>query len=239
MIASADRERTPVPRSGQSTLLVTSVLRDFSRGALALVPLVLVQPILDRIAVHVATSHPDLFARLETHTGKRFLIDPLDLPFVLLLRPDVRKPYLRAHRRHEHVQHDARIAGAFFNLLDMIEGTLDGGLELRTLDRTPFLAINGIQTLSYEYLNLIGSLDELRAMGVSRFRLSPHSCDMAKVASIFRSVLDRQVSVAEAAEQLQALKLDAPFSNGFYYGKPGHMWLPNSAGDDAQQRVPN
>jgi collagenase-like PrtC family protease len=113
------------------------------------------------------------------------------------------------------------------------------GLELRTLDRTPFLAINGIQTLSYEYLNLIGSLDELRAMGVSRFRLSPHSCDMAKVASIFRSVLDRQVSVAEAAEQLQALKLDAPFSNGFYYGKPGHMWLPNSAGDDAQQRVPN
>jgi predicted lipid carrier protein YhbT len=134
MIASADRERTPVPRSSQSTLLVTSVLRDFSRGALALVPLVLVQPILDRIAVHVATSHPDLFARLETHTGKRFLIDPLDLPFVLLLRPDVRKPYLRAHRRHEHVQHDARIAGAFFNLLDMIEGTLDGDSLFFTRD---------------------------------------------------------------------------------------------------------
>ena len=98
------------------------------------------------------------------------------------------------------------------------------GLELRTLDGRPFLAVNGIQTLSHDYLNLIGELPDLRAMGVTRFRLSPHSCDMVEVASIFRSVLDRRMTVQEAAASLDAMQLGAPFSNGFYYGKPGYSW---------------
>ena len=98
------------------------------------------------------------------------------------------------------------------------------GMPLRTLEDQPFLAVNGIQTLSHDYLNLIGELADLQAMGVTRFRLSPHSCDMVAVAAIFRAVLDRRIAVPEAAAQLDALKLDAPFSNGFYYGKPGHSW---------------
>jgi len=61
-------------------------------------------------------------------------------------------------------------------------------------------------------------------MGVSRFRLSPHSCDMVAVAAIFRDALDRRIDAAETAARLDAFKLDAPFSNGFYYGKPGHSW---------------
>ena len=67
------------------------------------------------------------------------------------------------------------------------------GMQLRTLEDKPFLAINGIQTLSNDYLNLIGELADLQAMGVSRFRLSPHSCDMVEVATIFRAVLDRSI----------------------------------------------
>jgi predicted lipid carrier protein YhbT len=35
-------------------------------------------------------------------------------------------PRLTAHRRYERPAHDAAIAGAFFNLLDMIDGSLDG-----------------------------------------------------------------------------------------------------------------
>jgi collagenase-like PrtC family protease len=96
------------------------------------------------------------------------------------------------------------------------------GMPLRTQEDQPFLAVNGIQTLSHDYLNLIGELADLQAMGVTRFRLSPHSCDMVAVAAIFRAVLDRRIEVPEAAAQLDALKLGAPFSNGFYYGKPGH-----------------
>ena len=98
------------------------------------------------------------------------------------------------------------------------------GLELKTLDGRAFLAVNGVQTLSHDYLNLIREVPDLLAMGVSRFRLSPHSCDMVEVASIFRSLLDRLVTVQEAASWLEEIRLTAPFCNGFYYGKPGYSW---------------
>jgi collagenase-like PrtC family protease len=98
------------------------------------------------------------------------------------------------------------------------------GMNLRTLDERSFLSVNGIQTLSHAYLNLIRALPELQAMGVSRFRLSPHTCDMAAVASTFRAVLDRSITVDEAAASLDDLNLPAPFCDGFHYGKPGYRW---------------
>lgn len=98
------------------------------------------------------------------------------------------------------------------------------GLDLSTLDGRPFLAVNGIQTLSYDYLNLIHEVPELRAMGVSRFRLSPHSFDMVEIASVFRAVLDGELAAPEAQARLDAIKPAAPFSNGFYHGKPGYSW---------------
>jgi len=93
---------------------------------LAPVPLALLQPILNRIATHVARSRPELFNRLGPHAGKRFLIDPIDLPFVLVLAPEPERPRLTAHRRSERIAKDAVIAGKFFILLDMIDGALDG-----------------------------------------------------------------------------------------------------------------
>src|SRR6476646_11698716 len=64
------------------------------------------------------------------------------------------------------------------------------GLVLSTLEQKPFLVANGVQTLSFEYLNLAQEIPALKAAGVSRYRLSPHSCDMVQVATIFRGVLD-------------------------------------------------
>jgi len=98
------------------------------------------------------------------------------------------------------------------------------GMVLKTLDAQPFLAVNGIQTLSYDYLNLVGELPYLRNIGVSRFRLSPHDCDMVEVAATFRAVLDQRMDVQDAVAQIDAMNIDAPFSNGFYYGKPGYSW---------------
>ena len=98
------------------------------------------------------------------------------------------------------------------------------GMTLRTLEDKPFLTVNGIQTMSHDYLNLAAELAELQDRGVTRFRLSPHSCDMVAVAAIFRDALDRRIDDKEAAARLDALKIDAPFSNGFYYGKPGHRF---------------
>ena len=95
---------------------------------------------------------------------------------------------------------------------------------LATLEHQPFLVANGVQTLSYEYLNLAQEIPALKAAGVSRYRLSPHSCDMVRVATAFRSVLDGVLTVGEALACLDELSLDAPFSNGFHHGRPGHGW---------------
>jgi len=98
------------------------------------------------------------------------------------------------------------------------------GLVLSTLEQKPFLVANGVQTLSWEYLNLVQEIPELQAAGVSRYRVSPHTCDMVQVATAFRGVLDGTLTAAEALARLEQLPLDAPFSNGFHHGRPGYGW---------------
>ncbi len=95
------------------------------------------------------------------------------------------------------------------------------GLDLETMDGERFLAVNGLQTLSYTYQNLMAEMAEMRAMGIHRFRLSPHSADMVAVSAIYRDVLDDVLSIDEADKKLSALIGGVPFSNGFYYGAKG------------------
>lgn len=113
-------------RSDSRPLLPEALLQQVPALLLTPVPLALLQPILNRIATHVATSRAELFNRLGPHAGKRFLIDPIDFPFVLVLTPEPNVPRLTAYRRHARPAHDAAIAGTFFDLLDMIDGSLDG-----------------------------------------------------------------------------------------------------------------
>lgn len=89
-------------------------------------PLFALQPLLARIVTTVARRHPDLFARLGDSCEKRFLIDPSNLPFILLLRPDADRPQLKACQRGRDVEHDVYISGTFLTLLGMIDGQTDG-----------------------------------------------------------------------------------------------------------------
>lgn len=95
------------------------------------------------------------------------------------------------------------------------------GMTVRTLDREQFLAVNGLQTLSYTYSHLLGEMEALRAMGIRHFRLSPHDTDMVEVSRIYRALLDRKMDAAEAERKMAELLPDASFSNGFYYGNEG------------------
>ncbi len=99
------------------------------------------------------------------------------------------------------------------------------GLDLETMDGKKFLTINGIQTLSQSCLNLMQELPEMVAMGVDKFRLSPHDHDMVKVAELFRSVLDKNIDASEAIILLEEIGLNAPFSNGFYQKEDGCRWI--------------
>ena len=121
-------------RAGPAASPLRVLLQSIPSLLLASAPLAMIQPILGHIASHVARDRPELFARLGVHARKRFLIDPIDLPFVLILSPDNNRPTLRAYRRYEKPVHDAGIAGKFFNLLDMIDGTQDGDALFFTRD---------------------------------------------------------------------------------------------------------
>jgi O2-independent ubiquinone biosynthesis protein UbiV len=95
------------------------------------------------------------------------------------------------------------------------------GMYLDTLDGDAFLAVNGVQTLSYTCANLVGELDDLQSLGIHNFRLSPHDTDMVKIAKIFRSVLDDESTPIQATNQLATLMNNLPFANGFYYATEG------------------
>lgn len=96
------------------------------------------------------------------------------------------------------------------------------GKPITTLMDENFLVVNGTQTMSFSYNNLINELDELIKMGINVFRISPHYMDMVSVISIFNKVLLKQIQSVEAISLLKKLMPnDAKFSNGFYYSQEG------------------
>jgi O2-independent ubiquinone biosynthesis protein UbiV len=96
------------------------------------------------------------------------------------------------------------------------EKDLDG-LTVRTLEGKDFLAINGVQTLSHNYCNLIGSLDRLARAGVTSLRLSPHSGDFVAIVQNFASVLAGDMGPEQALASMRASAPNAEFSDGFLF----------------------
>jgi O2-independent ubiquinone biosynthesis accessory factor UbiT len=92
----------------------------------ALLPLPLLQPVLSRIVCRIADNHREMFDRLGPHRNATFVIDPVDIPFVLLLRPDPDRPVFRASPRAAIPPHDAMIAGRFLTLLQLVDAGADG-----------------------------------------------------------------------------------------------------------------
>ncbi len=99
------------------------------------------------------------------------------------------------------------------------------GMAVETMDGDPFLAVNGIQTLSYSYHCLVGELAELKDMGIDRFRISPQTADMVKVAALFRGVLGGRAEPEAVLAELKTLSGGAPLSNGFYHGGVGREFI--------------
>lgn len=102
------------------------------------------------------------------------------------------------------------------------------GKVLKTLTNDSFLAVNGTQTMSNSYVNLIAELKELQQSGVNVFRISPHYMDMISVINTFKDVLDEKIDATEAKIKLEKLLPDnEKFSNGFYHGTTGKDYIKN------------
>lgn len=118
----------------------------------------------------------------------------------------------------------ARSKGRIKDNCQFVCGAEPDGMPVNTLDRQPFLALNGVQTLSYTCHSAICDLDILVQAGVSRFRLSPQDCDMVAVAELYHNVLQGQLAGEAAEAQLRQLYPAAPLSNGFLHGPTGAAW---------------
>lgn len=118
----------------------------------------------------------------------------------------------------------ARLAGRSRDSCQYVCEADPDGLAVDTVDDQPFLAVNGVQTLSEGFVNLAGDLDAVRAAGVARLRLSPHTGDMVAVAQTFQDALDGAIAGHEALARLAALDPARRFANGYARGERGIAW---------------
>ncbi|WP_244614949.1 ubiquinone anaerobic biosynthesis protein UbiV [Pukyongiella litopenaei] len=115
------------------------------------------------------------------------------------------------------------------NCLFVCEEDADG-MPLRTTDDRPILRVNGIQTQSESYVDLMGETGRMIVDGVTHLRLMPQAVDMVAVATTYRDVLDGTRSPAEADPLLREICNGVSFSNGFYHGQAGYRRIAAAAG---------
>lgn len=94
--------------------------------ALAPPPRFVLQAAADGAARIVARRHRALVERLGSLAGTTFLIDPEDLPFRFVLRPEPQRLRLEVVGRRRTPRCDASIRGPLWSLIDLVEGREDG-----------------------------------------------------------------------------------------------------------------
>jgi len=103
------------------------------------------------------------------------------------------------------------------------------GMPLCTTDERPILRVNGIQTQSQSYVDLLPEMPKLASTGVTHLRLMPQAVDMVAVARTFRDALDCTSNFTDAEQALHDICGDVAFSNGFYYGQAGYRRIAMAA----------
>ena len=94
------------------------------------------------------------------------------------------------------------------------------GMVLDTREGKPFLAVNGVQTLSAGVYCLVEELPALREAGADILRISPQSTDTPQVLRVLRAACDGGLSVYDARKALAAFS-PGTLWNGFWHGRPG------------------
>jgi len=94
------------------------------------------------------------------------------------------------------------------------------GMLLSTQDDQPFLTLNGLQTQSAQVHNLADSIEQLRALGIDRLRISPQSAGTFDVIRLFDEVAAGALAGDEALKRMQQWA-PSGHCNGYWHGRPG------------------
>ena len=88
-------------------------------------------------------------------------------------------------------------------------------LTLRTREGQPFLAINGIQTMSAQSYNLLNEVPDLKAMGIDILRISPQPLHTPAIVAAFDAARQGQQAKADPAWNADGLV------DGYWFGDAG------------------
>ena len=109
-----------------------------------------------------------------------------------------------------------------FKCLDHAEG-----MTLKTREGQPFLAINGIQTMSAQTYNLLAQVPALRAMGIDALRISPQPEQMDAIIAAFDAARRGEAVTPDTAGWAACGLVD-----GYWFGDAGiahHATAPQGA----------
>jgi predicted lipid carrier protein YhbT len=158
--------------------------------ALRPLPLAPLSLALTSLVRRLAEGHPSLFRRLGPHGSKRFLVDPTDLPFSLLLDLSEATPRVTAHRAPPPA--DCRIAGLLSALLGMVHGTLDGDALFFSRD----LVLEGDTAAALALRNAIDDAE----LDLSR--------EVRSLVGVFSGPLGHLTTLAERVTHLPLRRMD-------------------------------
>lgn len=86
----------------------------------------LLQPCLNLAAKIMQKKYPNVVQCLSEFESANLLIDPLDLPFSIMLSMQSDKLLLTQVTKNQPIQYDAKITAAFWKLTQLMEGKIDG-----------------------------------------------------------------------------------------------------------------
>ncbi len=81
---------------------------------------------LQRLADSILVRHPELLDRLGREGTRRFGIEPLDLPFAIVIEVIEAAVRLSVVRRLDIDKVDARVSGSLLSLIELVDGRHDG-----------------------------------------------------------------------------------------------------------------
>ncbi len=115
----------------------------------------------------------------------------------------------------------ARLHGLHKDLCQFVCEKDPDGLAVDTIDGQPFLAVNGVQTLSQGVQAFCPTAAEAASWGIRRLRVSPHTAGTVEVSAIYRDLLDGVIDPAQARGQFMSLELPGQLVDGYTRGVAG------------------
>ncbi|MCC6517299.1 MAG: U32 family peptidase [Tabrizicola sp.] len=104
------------------------------------------------------------------------------------------------------------------------------GRDVATLDGQPFLAVNGVQTLSQSTASMAHQVEALVEAGVAALRLSPQSQGFGPVCAGYADRLAGRITASALEALLRPLVPGQRLSDGFPTGASGAAWSGAAGG---------